>query len=140
MMRGKPSPPGPEAGAVAVEAALTISVLLLLILGIVQFTLLFWQWNTMLLAVSQVGRYVMVSYAPTNTNCDPACAKTRMQTILTSASASCVDPANPAPGQMCVNATIAGTDMTLSATYGFDILRLTGPSIKLTTDITVPLL
>ena len=139
MMPGNSRPRGREEGAVAVEAALTISTLMLMILGIVQFSLVFWQWNTMLLAVSQAGRFVMLSYAPTNTVCDAACAKTKMQTVLTSASASCADPAAPAGGQMCVNATVAGTNMTLTATYGFDLLQLTGPLLTITSRMQVPI-
>jgi Flp pilus assembly protein TadG len=122
-----------------VETALTLTALMFLILGIVQFSLLFWQWNTMLLAVSQAGRYVMVSKAPGNTTCDTTCAKTRMQLVLTSASGSCANPATPAGGQMCVSATSTATAMTLSATYGLNLLQLTAPSIKLSTSMTVPL-
>ena len=49
-----------EEGAAAVEAGLVMSVLLLLIIGSVEFGRAFWTYNTMLLAVEEAGRYAMV--------------------------------------------------------------------------------
>jgi Flp pilus assembly protein TadG len=89
-------------GAAAIEAALILPTLFFTILGIVEFATAFWQWNTLLLAVEQASRYVMVN----NTSCDVSCAESQMQTILSSASV-CTTPTS---GQICVNAsTTAGT-------------------------------
>src|SRR5215468_11334524 len=103
-----------DEGAAAVEAAFVLPVLFLFVLGIVQFGMALWQWNTMLLAVEQAGRYVMVN----NSTCGVSCAETQMQAVLSSASV-CTTPTS---GQMCVSAsTAAGTPstMTLSAAYSF---------------------
>jgi Flp pilus assembly protein TadG len=140
MIRSKPTLRGRDEGAVAVESAITLSLLLLLILGIIEFAFAFWQWNTMLLAVSQAGRYVMVNnggpLAPSN--CDTSCAQTKMQAILTSA-AVCT---SPAADQTCVSAslsTLNGTDgMTLTALYGFNFIALAGP-FTISSGIWVPL-
>jgi len=127
-------------GAVAVEAAFILPVLFLLILGIIKFGMAFWQWNTMLLAVEQAGRYVMIN----NTSCDTTCAQTQMQTILTTASSSCP----PAAGQICVSAicynpstctpTTSSTTMKLTATYSFNFFGLATP-FTISTQGTVPL-
>jgi Flp pilus assembly protein TadG len=120
-------------GAAAVEAAFILPTLFFTILGIVEFGTAFWQWNTLLLAVEQAGRYVMVN----NANCDVSCAETQMQAVLSSA-AVC---ATPTAGQICVSAsTTAGTPstMTLTAAYGFNLLSLFGP-FTITSQGTVPL-
>ena|SRR5947209_188101 len=120
-------------GAAAIEAAFILPVLFFTILGIAEFGTAFWQWNTLLLAVEQAGRYVMVN----NSTCDVSCAQTQMQTILSSA-AVCT---TPSAGQICVSAsTTAGTPstMTLTAAYGFNLLSLFGP-LTMTSQGTVPL-
>jgi len=86
-----------DEGAAAIEAAFVLPLLFLFVLGIVQFGNALWQWNTMLLAVEQAGRYVMVN----NSTCNASCAETQMQAVLSSA-AVCTTPTS---GQMCVNAT-----------------------------------
>src|SRR5215813_9427860 len=88
-----------DEGAAAVEAGLVLPVLFLFVLGIVEFGMALWQWNTMLLAVEQAGRYVMVN----NSTCDVTCAETQMQTVLSSASV-CTTPTS---GQICVSASTA---------------------------------
>lgn len=124
---------GSEEGATAVEAALLLPVFFLALLGIIEFGAAFWQWNTMLLAVEQAGRYVMINYS----TCGTGCAETQMQAVLPAA-AVCTTPTS---GQICVNAsTTAGTPptMTLTARYSFNLLALTGP-FTITSSGTVPL-
>ena len=72
-----------EGGAVAVEAAITLSALLFLLLGAIQFGLAYFAWNTMLLAAEEAGRYAMLfhNYPGTilsgpNANNPPGCADT----------------------------------------------------------------
>jgi len=60
MKLSKQSRGGTEAGSATVEAGVTISLLLLLTVGIVEFGQAFWTYNTMLLAVEEAGRYAMV--------------------------------------------------------------------------------
>jgi Flp pilus assembly protein TadG len=131
-----------DEGATAVEAALILPVFFLMIFGIIEFGTVFWQWNTMLLAVEQAGRYAMVN----NASCDMSCAESQMKAILTSASSSC--SGSPAAGQICVSAvcsnpstctpTTSSTTMTLTAAYGYNIFGLAGP-YTISSQGTVPL-
>jgi Flp pilus assembly protein TadG len=124
---------GWDEGTAAIEAALILPILFFTIVGIVEFGTAFWQWNTLLLAVEEAGRYVMVN----NASCGVSCAESQMQVILSSA-AVCTTPTT---GQICVSAsTTAGTPstMTLTAVYGFDLLSLFGP-FTITSQGTVPL-
>ena len=133
-MRWKTSRPGWNEGATAVETAITISLSLALVFGIIEFGMALWQWNTMLLAVEQTGRYVMVN----NASCDTSCAQVQMQAVLPAASVC----ATPTAGQICVSATkSAGTPstMTLTAAYNFNLLALFGP-FTITSQGTVPLI
>ena len=119
-----------------VEAAITFSLMLTLIFGVVGFGYALWQWSTMMLAVEQAGRYVMIN----NTTCNTAsCAESQMQLVLTSAS-SCT---TPTAGQICVSATPpTGTTpptMTLTAAYNFNLVAPLIPSFTMTTQTVVPL-
>jgi Flp pilus assembly protein TadG len=60
MTRRKPMERRADGGGASVEAALVISVLLLLLVGSVEFAHALWIYNTMLLAVEEAGRYAMV--------------------------------------------------------------------------------
>jgi Flp pilus assembly protein TadG len=126
-----------DEGTAAVEAAFIAPVLFLAILGMVEFGTALWQWNTMLLAVEQAGRYAMV-HSNDPTPCDTSCAQTQMQAILPAASVC----TTPTAGQICVSAsTSAGTPstMTLTAAYNFNLLALFGP-FTITSQGTVPLI
>jgi Flp pilus assembly protein TadG len=48
-----------EEGTAAVEGALTMSVLLLTVVGTAEFARLLWTYNTMVLTVEQAARYAM---------------------------------------------------------------------------------
>ena len=139
MTRGRRARYGWNEGATAVELAVVLSLLMMLLVGIMEFAVGFWRWNTMLIVVQDVGRYVMVKSGDgdSSTACDTDCAKQQLTDRLTEASSSCADPANPSAGQMCVNATTSGSSMILSATYGFDFL--TNSPFRLTATTTVPL-
>jgi len=58
--RGRPSRRGAEEGSAAVEAAFILPVLLLFMIGSVEFGRAFWTYHTMLLAVEEAGRYAMI--------------------------------------------------------------------------------
>jgi len=120
-----------DEGAAAIEAAFVLPLLFLFVLGIVQFGNALWQWNTMLLAVEQAGRYVMVN----NSTCNASCAETQMQAVLSSA-AVCTTPTS---GQMCVNATTSAGTMTLSAAYSFSPFAAFFQPFTITSQGTVPL-
>ena len=128
-----------DEGAAAVEAAFVLPVLFLFVLGIVQFGMALWQWNTMLLAVEQAGRYVMINYNNSTTCPDlVVCAETQMQAVLTGASV-CTTPTS---GQMCVSANppsgAAPQTMLLSAAYSFSPFAFFQP-FTITSQGTVPL-
>ena len=131
-MRGRSSRRRWDEGATAVETAITISLSLALVFGIIEFGMALWQANTMALAVEEAGRYVMVN----NTSCNTAsCAETQMMNALasygglvTSANSGICQgtPPNltaPPAGSMCVYATApAGANpqtITLAAVYAY---------------------
>jgi hypothetical protein len=121
-----------EAGSVAVEMAVTLSALLLLILGAVQFGIVFWSWNSMLLAAEEAGRYAML-YNPTNfPNGPPGCA---------GGLANCaIDWANQNLGSnyniTCSSPCPSGGTMTFTANYTFNLIT----SFTLTRAVQVPVL
>jgi Flp pilus assembly protein TadG len=136
-MREKGLKRGWDEGSTAVEAAIVFSLLFTLIFGITEFGMALWQWNTMELAVLQAGRFAMVN----NGTITPAIAEAQMQAVLTNASISCPLPSSPTAGNWYVCATQnAGTPatMSLSASYGYSIIGLTGP-FKVAALATVPL-
>jgi Flp pilus assembly protein TadG len=136
-MREKGLKRGWDEGSTAVEAAIVFSLLFTLIFGIAEFGMALWQWNTMQLAVLQAGRFAMVN----NATVTPAIAEAQMQAVLPSASISCPLPSSPTAGNWYVCATTnAGTPatMSLSASYGYSIIGLTGP-FKVAALATVPL-
>jgi Flp pilus assembly protein TadG len=125
-------------GATAVETAITISLSLALVFGILEFGMALWQSNTMALGVGEAGRYVMVN----NTSCNTAsCAETQMKNTLssygglvtTANSGICTGtPPNltaPSPGNICVYATApSGANpqtMTLTAIYAYNNIIVT---------------
>ena len=122
----------------AVEAAITLSALLILLLGAIQFGLVYFAWNTMLLAAEEAGRYAMlynacvVSAEP----CPPGCSGS------TTALANCaVDWANQNfgitfPVTAGTDATNCPSGMTFTASYPINIIV----PITLTRYVCVPLI
>src|ERR1700745_1123547 len=64
---------GADDGATAVEVGITMSALLFLLLGSIQFGLVLWNWNTMLLAVEEAGRYAMLFHNEPSDRPSPNC-------------------------------------------------------------------
>jgi Flp pilus assembly protein TadG len=136
-----------EEGAVAVEMAVILSALIFLIFGVVQFALVFWNWNTMLLAVEEAGRYAML-YNPTNYPSGPPAAAcptpvTNCDGITNAVVANCaVAWANQNYGNLYTLTCASGTaadgktpTLTFTATYTFTFLT----SFSLSRGILVPL-
>ena len=99
---------GPEEGAVAAEFALTISILLLLVLGVIQFALAIWQGHTMLVAVSHAGRYVMIqsqSQPPPSCSSLKTEAQTRMHIVAPDATVSASETASDCSGGIKLTAS-----------------------------------
>ncbi len=137
----------------AVEAGITISVLLSLIVGTVEFGRALWTYNTMLLAVEEAGRYAMVynhgpvetcsaqsqaSQCPAFSNTPLAnCSAERAQQILSAYQAPGID--------VSVNedTTSSPATMTICASYSFEFLTpqlLPYGPLNLTRQVTVPLI
>jgi Flp pilus assembly protein TadG len=142
-----------EEGSAAVEAGVVMSVLLLLVVGSMEFGRAFWTHNTMLLAVEEASRYAMTyghGSAPTcaaqnpAANCSPPsntpvanCAASRAQQIL-----SAYQLSNIGVSVSEDTSTLPST-ITVCANYSFDFIapRLLpyGP-LNLRSQVTVPLI
>ena len=83
-----------DEGTAAVEAAFIAPILFLAILGIVEFGIALWQWNTMLLAVEQAGRYAMINYKTVT----PALAEARRRQCRCRCQSRGTLPAGPGTG------------------------------------------
>jgi Flp pilus assembly protein TadG len=153
MRVSRPSRRDSEAGSATVEAGVTISALLLLIVGTVEFGQAVWTSNTMLLAVEEAGRYAMVydqgpldtcgaqSQAPrcpilSNTplaNCSAA----RAQRVLSAYQASNIDIS------VREDSTSSPATITICASYSLDFVPLQllpYGALNLTRQVTVPLI
>ena len=136
-----------DEGAVAVEAAFTLSWLLLLIFGIIEFGNAFWQFQTMVLALEEAGRYAMVHNPTANPSGPPAascpgaptvtlanCVVARADNILADYAVSGVGFSVGFP---------SAVTMSIQGTYSFDFIPSNllpyGP-ITVTRHITVPLI
>jgi len=115
-----------------VEMAVVLMAVILLILGMIEFSIAYWNMHTLLLAVEEVGRWVMVN----NTTVTTTGAQTRMQLHLPAASSICT---TPSAGQYCVSATASNGQMTLTASYGYNVIGITGSPLILKSQNTVPL-
>jgi hypothetical protein len=135
-------------GATAPEAAFTFSLLFVLVYGVIQLGIAFWQLNTTELAVLQAGRWAMVNNADESLVSD---TETQMQAVLSGATVSCPLPSNPTAGNwyVCAIETPATPGnpgvLSLSALYAFDllvpaslVLGVSGP-YKVTSQATIPL-
>jgi Flp pilus assembly protein TadG len=154
MRVSRPSRRSSEAGSAAVEAGVTISALLLLIVGTVEFGQAVWTSNTMLLAVEEAGRYAMVydqgpldtcgaqSQAPrcpilSNTplaNCSAA----RAQRVLSAYKAPNIDVSVRGD-----STSSPATITTICASYSLDFVPLQllpFGALNLTRQVTVPLI
>ena len=136
-----------EEGATSVEVAVCVGAFLLILLGVLEFAIDMWIWNSMTAAVQQGGRTAMVYYqTPTNqsTTCDDAWTgqvQSVVQSYLPGNSAnytlghSCTAAASPVPRLMTITASYTVGSMSVPAATGVGII----PGFTLTTQATVPL-
>jgi Flp pilus assembly protein TadG len=127
-------------GGIAVEAAVTILSLMFLILGSLQFGLVFWNWNTMLLSVEEAGRYAML-YNPTNAlykNGPPASSCSASPATLANCAAAWGNQNGGSNFGSGVTCTTAAPNMTCTVTYTFDFILIT--PISLSRAVKVPLI
>jgi Flp pilus assembly protein TadG len=153
MRVSEPSRRSSEDGTAAVEAVVTISVLLLLILGIVEFGQAFWTYNTMLLAVEEAGRYAMVhNQGPPEVcaaqNQAPQCP-TLSNTALANCSAALAQQflfAYQAPNigvSVTEDRTSSPATITICASYSLDFIApqlVPYGALTLARQVTVPLI
>jgi Flp pilus assembly protein TadG len=141
-----------EDGAAAVETAIVLSAFLLLTLGMAEFAMAYWNYNTMLLAVDEAGRYAMVYNQGPPTACGPQTQATNCPTLTSNAVANCaaaqaqtVLSNYSAPSSVAVSVSqTAGSPatMTICGSYSFNFIVPSflpyGP-ISLKRQVTVPL-
>lgn len=142
-----------EAGTVAVEAVLIMSVLLLAVFGGVETARAFWTYNTMLMAVEQAGRYAMMyNYRP------PAICMTQTQAsqcpaLSNTPLANCsawyagqILAAYRAPAiavSVAVDTTTSPATITICASHSFDFIApqlLPYGPLDLISSVTVPII
>ena len=136
-----------EAGTTTVEVVLAIGAFLLILLGVLEFAIDMWIWNSMTMAVQQGGRKAMVYYqTPTNqgTSCDDAWTgqvQTVVQSYLPGSSANytlghtCTAAASPVPRLMTITASYTVGSMSVPGATGAGLI----PGFTLRTQATVPL-
>ena len=136
-----------EAGTTTVEVVLAIGAFLLILLGVLEFAIDMWIWNSMTMAVQQGGRKAMVYYqTPTNqgTSCDDAWTgqvQTVVQSYLPGSSANytlghtCTAAASPVPALLTITASYTVGSMSVPGATGAGLI----PGFTLRTQATVPL-
>jgi Flp pilus assembly protein TadG len=147
MSAGGSSRRGTEEGAAAIETAFIMPVLLLMMIGSVEFGRAFWTYNRMLLAVEEAGRYAMVyAAAPSllnSTSCPSVgtvtisnCAVARANTYLAAYGTTDVSVSSTQDAATPPNLTITAT-----CAFNFILPALLpyGP-INLTSQVQVPLI
>jgi Flp pilus assembly protein TadG len=146
MNRRARSQRGKEEGSAAIEASLVLPVLLLFIIGSVEFGRALWMYHTMLLAVEEGGRYAMVYGESPSLLSSASCPNVTTVTLQNCAVARANTYLTAYYGGTGVSVTSSEdsstpANMTISATYSFNfitpVLLPFGP-ITLTSTVTVP--
>lgn len=153
MMRIAPSWGSAEDGSAAAEASVIMSILLLLVVGSMEFGRAFWIHNTMLFAVEEAGRYAMTYKhaaglaCPTQSqaaNCPPQsntsvanCSAALVQQVLSAYQVNNISVS------VSEDATTVPGTVTVCASYSFDFIApqiLPYGPLNLTSQVTVPLI
>jgi len=140
--QGRPLRRGKEEGSAAIEAAIVLPVLLLAVIGSVEFGRGLWTYHTMLLAVEEAGRYAMVYGASpsllTSASCPNVATVSLANCAVAKANAYLADYGGTGVN---VTSSAATSTLTIQATYTFNfidpILLPFGP-ITLSNQVTVP--
>ena len=145
MRRGRPSRRGAEEGSAAIEAAFVLPILLLFVIGSVEFGRALWTYHRMLLAVEEAGRYAMVYGASpgllTSASCPGADTVTLSNCVVAKANAYLA--AYGTTGVTVTPSEDSSTppNLTISAQYTFNFLvpaLLPFGPINLTSQVKVP--
>lgn len=145
MSRNRTSRRGKEEGSAAVEAAIVLPVLLLFVIGSVEFGRALWMYHTMLLAVEEAGRYAMVYGESPNlltaASCPNVATVTLANCAVARANAYLADYGGNGITVSWSEDSSTPPNMTISASYTFNfvtpILQSYGP-INLSSQVTVP--
>jgi Flp pilus assembly protein TadG len=142
-----------EEGAAAVEAALVMAVLLLLLGGSIEFAQAMWTYNTMRLAVEQASRYAMVYNHGTPAICGAQKQAADCPVLSNSPLANCsawqarqvlsAYRLSAVAVSVSEDTTSTPTTITVCASYSFDFLApqlLPFGPLDLTSHVTVPLI
>jgi len=144
MNRRASSRRGREEGSAAVEAAFVLPLLMLFVIGSIEFGRVLWTYHTMLLAVEEGGRYAMI-YGASPTLLSSACPNVNPVTLANCAAARAnTYLANYHGTGITATATADAStpaNITISANYTFNfvtpLLRSYGP-INLSSRVIVP--
>lgn len=149
---GAPGRRGGDEGATAVEGAICLCILVTVIFGIIGFGEALWNWNTMMLAVEQAGRDVMVNNSCTSSSTCQSLANNWMKGVLwgsTQCSTSGSTIKSPTVGTMCYYAGTPTTGtpptITLTAIYSYNVFfpaaksQVTFGTFQVTSQATFPL-
>jgi len=140
---------GADDGSAAVEAGIVILLLVLLMVGSMEYGRAFWTYNTMTLAVQEGGRYAMVYNAtsfpsgPPSASCPSAATVTLSNCAVARANEYLSAYGTPSVGVSASVDASTPPNLTISATYTFNFILSAllpyGP-ISLTSQVTVPLI
>ncbi len=142
-----------EAGTVAVEAVLIMSVLLLAVFGGVETARAFWTYNTMLMAVEQAGRYAMMYNHRPPAICMTQTQASQCPALSNTPLANCsawyarqILAAYRAPAiavSVAVDTTTSPVTITICASHSFDFIApqlLPYGPLDLISSVTVPII
>jgi Flp pilus assembly protein TadG len=123
----RPSRRGAEEGSVAVEAAFIVPLLLLVLLGGVEFGRGFWTYHRMLLAVEEAGRYAMVYAASPSLLTSASCPGVSGSITLSNCAVAKANAYLAAYGATGITVTpsedtSSPKNLTIEATYSFNFI------------------
>jgi Flp pilus assembly protein TadG len=138
---------GREEGSAAVEAALVLPVLMLFVIGCIEFGRVLWTYHTMVLVVEEGGRYAMVYGASPTLLTSASCPNVATVNLVNCTKARATTYRDNYDGTgIQVSASEDGSsppNMTISATYTYNFitpfLQSFGP-INLSSQVKVPTL
>jgi Flp pilus assembly protein TadG len=137
---------GAEEGSAAIEAAIILPILLLLVAGTIEFAFVYWVSNSMLLAVEAAGRNAMVNSAACAAGLLPSSSCTTsyaQENAITQAQNNLPALNGSSFNVSATTQTGTGTpSLTITVTYDVTFLGsvfMPGGGMTLTHQVTVPL-
>jgi len=139
-----------DRGATSVEVAISVGAFLLILLGVLEFAIDMWIWNSMTTAVQEGARAAMVYCSNPNNSgtCSGCSGQLTSGALYTSVQSSIQLPANVSSATLSCTAAASPVPalMTITASYTVGSMSVPGatmtgliPGFTLTTQATVPL-